>query len=476
MTDTKREIRWGMKIVIFMTAFLMMLGMNSAKAEAAKLNKVTLSLYVGKSYNLKMLEANGEVKWSSNKKAVASVNQAGKVTAKKKGTAVITAKVGNVKYKCKVTVKQRVKSVTLSKKSLVMTKGSKVTLTALAKPVTADNRKIKWSSSNKSVVTVTAKGVVKAVGSGTATVTAKAADGSGKKASCKITVKGNVLVTSLKLNRKTLTLTKGKTGTLTKTISPSSATNKNVIWSSSNRSVATVNYQGKVTALKAGTAQITVRTMDGSGKKAVCTVTVKAAGTNTNTNTDTNTNSKVTRKNFLAQLARYSKKVQADYKAGTYWTYKAGKPHTNWTVACQKRTLSCLHLANYALRDIGVLTETQWFYDGQPGDEGKGWNKTGGDRFIFPKQATEQAIRKYCDILVVNKTAAQLKAEGNLLPGDICSWQGSHTSVYAGNGKWYESGRVGSNGKSVNGKYVFTTLGPVSSGSGLIREIIRIRE
>lgn len=475
MTDSKKEMRWVLRLAAFLAAFLMMSGMAGVQAEAAgRISKKTLSLYTGKSYTLKVLGAADGVKWSSNKKSVAAVNQAGKVTAKKKGTAVITATVGTAKYTCKVTVKQRVTSVTLSRKSLEMTRGSKVTLTALAKPVTANNRKIIWSSSNKAVVTVTAKGVVKAAGNGTATVTAKAADGSGKKATCKITVKGNVLVTSLKLNRKTLTLTKGKTGTLTRTISPASATNKNVIWSSSNRSVATVNYQGKVTALKEGTAQITVRTMDGSGKKAVCTVTVKAAGTNTNTNT--NTNSKVTRKNFLAQLARYSKKVQADYKAGTYWTYKAGKPHTNWTVACQKRTLSCLHLANYALRDIGVLTETQWFYDGQPGDEGKGWNKKGGDRFIFPKQATEQAIRKYCDILVVNKTAAQLKAEGNLLPGDICSWQGSHTSVYAGNGKWYESGRVGSNGKSVNGKYVFTTLGPVQSGSGLIREIIRIRE
>ena len=90
-------------------------------------------------------------------------------------------------------------------------------------------------------------------------------------------VTGTVIykVADVSLNKTSLTLTDGGSETLTATITPSNATNKNVTWSSSAESVATVDNSGKVTAVGAGTAQITVTTEDGN-KTATCTVTVTA--------------------------------------------------------------------------------------------------------------------------------------------------------------------------------------------------------
>ena len=84
-------------------------------------------------------------------------------------------------------------------------------------------------------------------------------------------------VTKVELNKTSLTLDVGKSETLTATITPSNATDQNVTWSSNNKSVATVDTSGKVTAIKAGTATITATAADGSGEKATCTVTVTAS-------------------------------------------------------------------------------------------------------------------------------------------------------------------------------------------------------
>ncbi|MBR2802581.1 MAG: Ig-like domain-containing protein [Erysipelotrichaceae bacterium] len=85
------------------------------------------------------------------------------------------------------------------------------------------------------------------------------------------------LVSSVKLSKTSLTLTIGKTATLTATVSPSNASDKSVSWTSSNTSVATVDSNGRITAIGAGTATITVTAIDGSGKKASCKVTVNAS-------------------------------------------------------------------------------------------------------------------------------------------------------------------------------------------------------
>ena len=84
----------------------------------------------------------------------------------------------------------------------------------------------------------------------------------------------NIPVTSLELNKGTLTLQEKDSDTLTVTVKPADATNQDVTWESSNTSIATVSEDGTVTAISAGNATITATAADGSGISASCTLTV----------------------------------------------------------------------------------------------------------------------------------------------------------------------------------------------------------
>lgn len=170
-----------------------------------------------------------------------------------------------------------VQSVSLDKTSLELTEGGTGTLIATVEPSNATNKNVTWESSNKSVATVDANGLVTAVSAGTATITVTTED-SNKTATCAVTVAAaTVPVTGVTLNKTSTSLYVGDTETLTATVEPSDATNKTVTWTSSNPSVATVE-NGVVTAVGAGTATITVTTVDG-GFTADCTVTVSRYST-----------------------------------------------------------------------------------------------------------------------------------------------------------------------------------------------------
>ena len=179
---------------------------------SAKLNQKSLTLNVKKNYTLKVTGTKEKITWTSSNKKVATVSKKGKVRAVKKGTATITAKYGKKKLACKVTVKQPVTSVQLNKSSVVLTTGKSITLKATVLPKNANNKTVSWTSSNKKVATVSSTGVVTTVGTGTAVITAKAKDGSQKKASCKITVKQGI--SSIELNRTSVNIITGKAITL----------------------------------------------------------------------------------------------------------------------------------------------------------------------------------------------------------------------------------------------------------------------
>ena len=178
---------------------------------------------------------------------------------------------GNVTGK----VTYKVTGVSLSNDSLTLDVGDEENLTAAITPDNATNKNVTWSSDTPSVASVN-NGVVTAVGAGTAQITATAADGSGKSATCTVTVNAaaTVHVTGVSLDKTSLELTEDETARLTATVKPDDATNKDVTWSSDNESVATVS-NGTVTAMGEGTATITVTTEDGN-KTASCTVTVTA--------------------------------------------------------------------------------------------------------------------------------------------------------------------------------------------------------
>ena len=218
------------------------------------------------------------VAWSSSDRSVATVDKAGTVHGLRPGTATVTATAEGKSGTCAVTVKAKavnVTEVTLDKTELTLTEGETETLTATVKPDNADNRKVTWSSDKTDVATVGGVGRVTAVKAGEAVVTVTTEDG-GKTASCKVTVKAKAVgVTDVTLDKTELTLTEGETETLTATVKPDNADNKKVAWSSDKTDVATVDGAGRVTAVKAGEAVVTVTTEDG-GKTATCKVTVKA--------------------------------------------------------------------------------------------------------------------------------------------------------------------------------------------------------
>ena len=215
---------------------------------------------------------NNTLTWSSSNTSVATVFY-GVVEAVGFGTATITAKSNNGKTaSCSVTVNPiAVSGVSLNKSSLSFTgTGSSQTLTATVSPSNATNKTLTWSSSNTSVATVS-NGVVKAVGFGTATITAKS--NNGKTASCSVTV-NPIQPTGIKATPETSTLY-GLNGTvkLSANVMPSNATNKAVTWSSRNTSVATVSSDGTVKAVGYGTTVITATTVNGLTSN--CTINVK---------------------------------------------------------------------------------------------------------------------------------------------------------------------------------------------------------
>ncbi|MBQ8483241.1 MAG: Ig domain-containing protein, partial [Bacteroidales bacterium] len=156
--------------------------------------------------------------------------------------------------------------------------GEEITLTATVTPDNATNKNVTWSTSDAAIVTVT-NGKVTAVKAGKATITVTTEDGA-KTATCEVTVKAKTYpVTGVTLDKTEHEMTEGEEVTLTATVNPDNATNKNVTWSTSDAAIATVT-NGKVTAVKAGKATITVTTEDGA-KTATCEVTVKAKSIST---------------------------------------------------------------------------------------------------------------------------------------------------------------------------------------------------
>ena len=212
------------------------------------------------------------VTWSSNKTAVATVDANGKVTAVAEGTAIITAKAGDKTATCSVMVMKTdipVEGITLDKYYLELTEGETGTITATVTPDNATNKTVTWSSNNPLIASVDQNGTVTGQAEGTTTITAKAG---GKTATCTVTVKkGVVAVESITLDITSAILNTGETLTLIATVKPDNATNKTVTWSSNNTSIATVDQNGKITAMGGGTATITAKAGD---KSATCVVTV----------------------------------------------------------------------------------------------------------------------------------------------------------------------------------------------------------
>nr|WP_294651893.1 Ig-like domain-containing protein [uncultured Blautia sp.] len=195
--------------------------------------------------------------WKSSNTKVATVNSAGVVTARAKGTAVITASCGKYTATCTITVKNP--SLTLNKKSTTLYKGTRTTLKAYVKGV--DASKVTFTSNNTKVVVVNkTTGRIVAKAAGKAVITVKCGS---LKTTCTVTVKNP----TLKLAKTSASIKVGKKTTIKATAAPSGT----IKYTSSNKKIVTVSSKGVVTGKKKGTAKITV-TCNGVSKTFKVTV------------------------------------------------------------------------------------------------------------------------------------------------------------------------------------------------------------
>ena len=218
------------------------------------------------------------VTWKSSNEQVCSVSQEGVIVATGAGSTIVTATTvdGGHTANCVVKVLQHVTGLGLEKKSISLKVGENESLKAEVKPDNADDKAVKWSSSNEQIATVDTIGNVKALKAGEAWIKAVSVDNAEAKDSCKVTV--TQPVTGITISQESIRLTNiGENKQLEATVLPEDASNKEVKWKSSNESICMV-ANGKVIATGFGTSVVMVTTVDG-GFMASCTVTVESENT-----------------------------------------------------------------------------------------------------------------------------------------------------------------------------------------------------
>ena len=221
---------------------------------------------------------NRKVSWTSSNTAVVGVDANGLVKGMSPGTATITATTDEGRRTASSTVTAYnigVTAVTLPSTASVGVNNT-ATLAATIVPANASNKALAWSSSNAGIVSVDQNGVLTGVAPGTATVTVTTQDG-GKTATSTVTA-SNVLISSVTLNKPAATVGVGDTTSIKAAVLPSNASNKTVVWSSSNPAIATVTATGIVTAVAVGNVTINATAQDAGGVTSGSAVTVVSAG------------------------------------------------------------------------------------------------------------------------------------------------------------------------------------------------------
>ena len=211
------------------------------------------------------------VTWTSSDDEIATVDENGVVTALKDGETTITATVGSHTAECLVHVREvPLEGIDLDKTAITMNKGDKseALVVSYNPEDTTDDKTVTWSSENEDIATVE-DGVVTAVGAGTTNITAKVGEFT---ATCEVTVVVPLESISVKADGATDSLEVDDTVNLTVEYSPADTTvERDVTWTSSDDTVATVDENGTVTAVKGGTATITATV---NGISATCDIKV----------------------------------------------------------------------------------------------------------------------------------------------------------------------------------------------------------
>ena len=196
------------------------------------------------------------VTWTSSNDAVATVSTSGMVTAVSDGTVTIYAKVGDKTASYNLTIKEiKLTGISLDTTETILHKGSDQQLTVSYSPEnTTDSKQVTWSSSDPSTVSVDGNGKITAKKIGGAVITAKVGNFEAK---CTVTVDAPLI--SIVTEKDALSLIKNQTAKIAYKLNPEDTTDdKNVTFTSSDESVATVSEDGTVTAVKTGTTNVTL--------------------------------------------------------------------------------------------------------------------------------------------------------------------------------------------------------------------------
>ena len=242
-------------------------------AGAVLLSQNTLDLTIGQATSLTVIvipsdTTNKTVYWKSSDEKVATVDGAGRVVALGVGTVIITATCDLVTATCEVTVLPiPAEEVLLDKTEVKLLLGSSATLTATVRPEATTDKTVVWTSSDPAVATVDKDGKVEARGLGTAKITATCDNVS---ATCEVTV-SPIPARAVSIDKNEIELPLGQSVTLSALVEPYDTTDKTVVWTSSDQTVATVDSEGRVEARALGTAIITATCGDASFS---CEVTV----------------------------------------------------------------------------------------------------------------------------------------------------------------------------------------------------------
>lgn len=264
-------------------------GPETVLATSIKLNFGGIDMKVGGTLQMEAIigpdnATNKTVTWESDNEEVAVIDANGLLTALGKGVATITATTtdgSNLQAITSVQVSEPTpeivyaESLILSDSEIHLTSGETYLLEAQVLPENTTNPSVEWQSTSEEVVTIDECGKVLAQNPGCATIFCRTTDGTNLQKACIVYVEaGKILITKFNFDYPKGEMIVGETMTLTPYITPENATNKTIQWYSSDETIAVIDQNATVTALKAGETQIYGITTDGSNKKATMTLTV----------------------------------------------------------------------------------------------------------------------------------------------------------------------------------------------------------
>lgn len=253
-----------------------------ALVETINLNETSISMVTGETFQLSaevlpIFASTKDLTWSSSNPDIATISESGLLTAIAPGNAVVTATAvdgSGVTAICEVAVTGvPVSSISINRTTTELKVTESVQLSAIVLPANAYDKTIDWSSGDETIATVDSQGLVTALKEGDTQIIATSISNPETSAICHVIVIPTP-VSSIELNLTEVSLEVGQTRQVKASVSPQTATAKEINWRSTDANIASVDAEGVITAVALGSTTIIAEATDGSGVSAVCTVNV----------------------------------------------------------------------------------------------------------------------------------------------------------------------------------------------------------